>query len=456
MDPKYSNIFWHQGVKIFAGEMFESKKGRVKISHLENDVTKALINLFQHYSRNVLREILRLIGVKQAPETFDYDFQVTDTEAYRNKNNRIMLAIIAANTPRRSYPAYSADRSVRDACIFNKDTVILIESKTQSPLIEEQLKSHIHHYLGTATKERIITWEEISEKLHMLKKGISSQDRFLIFQFTEFLELIGIAEFNGFSCDDFTMLGRIGRISDEDYLDFKRMLHKKIEKFMVLLDEDVGPNLDFKNYGWRTAKVNPKGPSIWSAFYFYDDDPDIHVNKYPNLNILFREHGMELSLNAEIQSSMKYVLKHLKKSGNDYDRFSNGLKKFDLSLFYKLQYLPMDNFVWNLIPGYPKPAAELKADQIISSIEKFEKDWPDIRDTLLFQMRAGLIKRSSGRVFNDKEIQFAEKKNNKPTYAFRIEKRYPAADIGTMEKKLVPFFKKEILKLKKITAFMLT
>jgi len=456
MDPKYSNIFWHQGVKIFGREVHEGKRGWLKISHLENDVTKALINLFQHCSDSVLREFLRLIGVKQAPETFDYDFQVTDSEAYRNKNHRIMLSIIAANTPRRSNPSYSADKSVPDACIFNKDNAILIESKTQSPLIDEQIKSHIKHYLGTATKERIITWEEISEKLNMLKKGISSQDRFLISQFTEFLELIGIAEFSGFTSDDFGMLGAIGRISGEDYLDFKRMLHKKIEKFMVLLDESVGPDLDFKNYGWRFAKVNATDSAVWSAFYFYDDDPEIHVNKYPNLDFIYREQGMELSLHAEIQPSMKCILRRLKKSGNNYDRLSRSLKEFDLSLFSKLQYLPMNNFVWNLIPGYPKPASELKSDQIIASIDKFEKDWPDIRDTLLFQMRGGIIKRSSGRAFNEKEIKFTEKKNNKPTYAFRIEKRYPADQIGNMKKKLVSFFKKEILKLNKITAFMLT
>ena len=54
MDPKYSNIFWHQGVKIFEEELIGNKKGRVKISHLENDVTKALLNVFQHCSRKVL------------------------------------------------------------------------------------------------------------------------------------------------------------------------------------------------------------------------------------------------------------------------------------------------------------------------------------------------------------------------------------------------------------------
>ncbi len=36
MDPKYSNIFWHQGVRIFEEEILKDKKGRVKVAHLEN------------------------------------------------------------------------------------------------------------------------------------------------------------------------------------------------------------------------------------------------------------------------------------------------------------------------------------------------------------------------------------------------------------------------------------
>ena len=55
MDPKYSNIFWHQGVKVFKETVLKSKQGQIKVAHLENDVTKALINLFQHCSPKVLK-----------------------------------------------------------------------------------------------------------------------------------------------------------------------------------------------------------------------------------------------------------------------------------------------------------------------------------------------------------------------------------------------------------------
>ncbi len=55
MNPKYSNIFWHQGVRIFEEMILKSKQGQIKVAHLENDVTKALINLFQHCSPKVMK-----------------------------------------------------------------------------------------------------------------------------------------------------------------------------------------------------------------------------------------------------------------------------------------------------------------------------------------------------------------------------------------------------------------
>ncbi len=90
MDKKYSNVFWHQGVKLFDETVLKNRKGRIKVAHLENDVTKALINLCEHCNPKVLRALLQLISVKEAPDAFKYDFQVTDTNTYRQKPKRII------------------------------------------------------------------------------------------------------------------------------------------------------------------------------------------------------------------------------------------------------------------------------------------------------------------------------------------------------------------------------
>ena len=64
MHTKYSNIFWHEGVKIFEERRLDTAKG-------------------------LLRSFLRMLHLKDAPESLTLDFQVTDTETYRRQPRSI-------------------------------------------------------------------------------------------------------------------------------------------------------------------------------------------------------------------------------------------------------------------------------------------------------------------------------------------------------------------------------
>ncbi|KKL70058.1 hypothetical protein LCGC14_2108710 [marine sediment metagenome] len=456
MDPKYKNIFWHQGVKVFEKQVLEGKTGQIKVAHLENDVTKALLNLFDHCSPAVLKSFLQILHIKQAPGAFNFDFQVSDTNAYRRHPKRIMLAIISADTQEKSGKSYSVTKTIPDACIFSNDTAILIESKTQSPLIEEQIKSQINQFFGTATKERRITWEDISEKFRILSGKLKGLDAFLVEQFCDFLELIGISKFNGFSELDFYMLGSLGKIPDEDYADSKRLFHRKISKFMEMLKIEMQSVLNFKNFDIHISRVPTQAIETHSGFYFYDKNPKIHVNHYPSINIIYFEYSMQLTLNAEIQHSVKCIKSCLENKGDKVDaavKKQSGLKLF---VDYKLQYMPMSNFIWDLIPGFPKDAGTFQAKEILEEIEAFKKQWGNFKKTVLYQMESGRIKHPSGQLFNETELSYARTKNPKPNYAFRFGWQYPVDQISKKKKKIVQFFKQEIVKLKPLAELIMS
>jgi hypothetical protein len=244
------------------------------------------------------------------------------------------------------------------------------------------------------------------------------------------------------------MLGSIMTSTEEDYLDFKRMLHRKIEKFTSLLHADVKQSISFKNNQWKVMQVSAKSPGVWSAIYFYDKDPNIHVNRYPNINFIFTEHGMELAVNGEIQSSLSMILRRVMELPDHFHNIAQKLDSFVFSFFYKFQFLPMNNFIVNQIPGFPRDMKAISAKEIIDKKIEFEKDWSDIKHTLIYQMESGRARHSSGRVFNDKEIKFAKGKNKQPNYAIHIEKSYPVADIEKLDKhKIIKFFKNEISRL---------
>lgn len=455
MDPKYSNIFWHQGVKIFKDKYYQSEQGQTRIAHLENDVTKVLLNLLQHCNHKVLKEFLSLISVKDHPGTFKFDFQVTNTNAYRQRKNRIILSIIGAFCEQKSNPNYQVEKGQPDACIYNDQTAILIEVKTQSPLVYEQIQGYVTHYLGSATFEKTITWEMITEKFGMLSRQLTSLDRFLLNQFCDFMELIGIAEFSGFKLSDFTMLGELRRVKKEDYVDFKRILHKKIEKFMILLKDELQESLKFLNFDFKIAQVHAKSPDVWSAFYFFNGDPNVHVNRLPNVNFNFLENGINLSINAEIQSAIKIVLDKVKKHPKEFEKAIKRLKDFSFTLYYKFQYLPMDNFIWRPIPGYAIISKDFASQGVITDISQFENEWENIKNSILFEMKSGFTKHPSGRLFNDKEIQFSQSHNPRPNYTIRVEKFYLPEEIVKMKKSVVRHFYKEIAELKELVEFLL-
>jgi len=454
MDPKYSNIFWHQGVKIFEEDVLNGEKGRIKVAHLENDVTKALINVLEHSkSKKVISAFLQLIEIKEPPSTFKFDFQITDKNKFRSHKNRVMLCIVSDYLQKKSSPTYSVKKSIPDACIYNDNTAILIEVKTQSPLIEEQIEKHIENYFGTKTKRRTLQWELISEKLKTI--SISNPvDKLLIKQFCDFLELIGIAEFNGFRKSDFRMLGDIGKVTSQDFIDFKRIFMKKVEKFTKNIDDEIKQILNTKKVKSHTTKGKLNSPSAFSAFYFFDENPDVHINKYPNLNFIYNEYGISFTITGEIKSSFMIILQKITKKPEEFFMIAQKLKDFDFFFFYKLQYAPMNNFIWNLVPGFPKQMGTFQAEGIISAIKNFQNDWTNFKKTILFQMDSRIIKTGAERFFEEKEINYAANKNPQPNFAIRIGKSYEASQIDKLGKKIVPFFKNEITKLNKLIDFL--
>jgi hypothetical protein len=442
MNPKYKNIFWHQGIKEFSESLLKTESGKVKIHHLENDVTKALLNLFDLCDPKVLGAFLKLINIKETPRAFELEFQITDNQTYHQRRNRVFLAITTASTKTVSAPSYNKALSRPDACIHSVNTAILIEAKTQSPLIKEQNESHIKHFFGTATVTHRVTWERISARLKLLKDSLKGQDSFLVSQFCDFLDLIGISEFDGFNKSDFEMLGSIGKVTTEDFIDFKRIFLKKIDKFMNLLKKDIEPIINTDKF-----KEGLNSPGVFSAFYFYDDGEKTHINKYPNLNFIYDESGIQFTITGEVKSSLKMILKSISDHPKEFAKIADKLGEFNFFLYYKLQFAPMDNFIWNLVPGFPKKMGTFNADDITFAIKNFEREWVNFKNTTIFQMKSNVLKHYTDRYFNDKEIGFAVNKNPKPHFAIRIGRKYNSANIENLGKKIVPHFKKEISKL---------
>jgi len=144
------------------------------------------------------------------------------------------------------------------------------------------------------------------------------------------------------------------------------------------------------------------------------------------------------------------MVSFIEQNPNEFDAMTRHLRNFNFSLHYKYQYLPQNNFIWNLIPGYPKEMSTFTAEDALSTIKNFEDYWQDYRTTMFFQMEKGMLKHPSGRFFSEKELECAQRYNKNPNYVIRIEKRYSSDEVEKLRKRVVTFFKNEILELKKL------
>ena len=90
-----------------------------------------------------------------------------------------------------------------------------------------------------------------------------------------------------------------------------------------------------------------------------------------------------------------------------------------------------------------------------NDILEFENDWNKLKRTLLYEMKSGFVRHPSGRLFNNKEIKYAENNNSRPNYSIRIEKYFSVKFITDLKKKIVPYFSTEISKLTNLIKFVI-
>jgi hypothetical protein len=233
-DP-HRNVFYYYTGKQGRGE--EPLHDR----QLENNATKSLINVLEwSNSETALRHFLTFLQQECTPPhsvqlwkpNVTYHFSLLRTPiTAREALKRVLVCITCASqemgTPVRRQPG-----GMPDAWIYSgNDLAIMIESKLTPSIDERQLEGHLDG-VGWADFVRIdITWQEIHQCIkkfaHTLPDG---KDRFLMLQFLDYLEVRGMADFEGFRSADFDAFAIY-----EDYLDYGRVVKDRLLKFSQLV-----------------------------------------------------------------------------------------------------------------------------------------------------------------------------------------------------------------------------
>lgn len=188
----YSNIFHY-----YRGQT-KNSKDEVKELQIENNATKALINLFEHSDIELLDEFLKSqqIYVKSLSKA-EFLYQVPN-DLFRYSEVGLVIGIAESKEIR---SGIEKSYNIPDAAIITDEITILIETKIgkKSFLTDEQLLGHERKLINKnipMLEKKIVTWEEIRMTIqHSLPKLEGSLvTKFLIKHFEEFCKINCLGE----------------------------------------------------------------------------------------------------------------------------------------------------------------------------------------------------------------------------------------------------------------------
>jgi hypothetical protein len=180
---------------------------------LENNLTKALINMLSLGGEAVWRPFLNDLGLADATGTkFLLQRRNLPAGSAAMKRDRILLGISkkkSAWEPDAGADAGETYESVPDAWVYGEKFAVLVESKVNDDDFSQgQMQAHLARLRsiesGTPAITRKKTWGQIHRLFNdLLPKLTESSAQLLVQQFIQFLEYSGMSEFTGFRLDHF-------------------------------------------------------------------------------------------------------------------------------------------------------------------------------------------------------------------------------------------------------------
>ena len=275
----YQNIFhYYRG---------SSKRKRKEVdTQLEDNLTKSLINTLEYSDRGLLKHF----------------FQRLNINCKIGKN----------------YPVYklqvSKKESRPDAEIIIGKKNVMIESKIDSPLTEEQLKTYLESDVKSCllaitprdadkavivgmndNRLRFITWKD----LYLLfkdyeKKAPNEITKFIVSQFTEYVEVIGMSPFNGWGKKDFQAFLNI--LQEDPEKELRIRVKKKLEQYLIDLKEELKSKQLYEDLFPRVGNVGLGYQSLWGVL---SKKPLNRMVQVPHFNFVINSNSFQIGVQIE-------------------------------------------------------------------------------------------------------------------------------------------------------------
>lgn len=181
---------------------------------IENNTTKALINCLENSSINLLKLFLKELNIQAACSEPRYSFQVTLNQSRPDALIRLPNKLIYIES--KVAAVLDKEQINNHATNIEKDALLLIITNRKEDALQVKDKNTQH-----------VLWEDIHEIFKKYKPD-NEKEKFIVNQFTEYLEVVGLSKFIGFDQNDFDYF-----LSPTQY--YKPILKKKMSDFLAIV-----------------------------------------------------------------------------------------------------------------------------------------------------------------------------------------------------------------------------
>lgn len=271
---------------------------------LENNLTKAFINVLEKCELNVQKKIINdIVGFDISGDVYKINYTLQESSIGEERIKRIRKRYILGISPDGNISVSGSrsnqQSSIPDAWIWSDNFVILIENKLRGDLDQIQLNNHKKILNG-----KLLTKSWKKEIFPMIKKienemMLTPKDKLLIQEFNDFLEAIGMTEFTGFNKKDLIRMYS----EDKDEIDYVRSKFKK-------LGDAVADQLKGKRI--RLYHEHRPKPDEWWDYFVREKRHSYYTLAHFSIYTCYVFLGVKL---------------HLQKPGSDFTNFRRKLKE---------------------------------------------------------------------------------------------------------------------------------
>jgi len=307
---------------------------------LENNTTKALVNVLENCSLTLTIQFLRWLGVDTASRQTHFELQsetIGERRIQRAKK-KLLLGLVggrsAENVP--SVEAAPEGSSLPDAWIYGDDFVILIESKLGPRLDASQKARHMGR-LGADAEESQLTWQEIHDFFNDIP-GLAGVDHFLVPEFTRYLEYTGMATTSTVTKELFDFL-----LNPED-AEGKRWVRETMHALAIT----VAGKLERPTLNVNVGNIQ-KEPGGWYSCWVTLSRSE-HASTEAHITIELLPYELNIYANVDT-ATIRRLFKGLEKRPEAFRAMLATLEGFDITVndrrrlqVQKFEYVPVMKF----------------------------------------------------------------------------------------------------------------